>query len=159
MIQSEQLIHSFYTAFLARDYTTMQNCYTNDATFSDPVFQNLNAAEVKGMWEMFCKRSNDMHLTYSIRFADENHVEAIWIPDYTFSATGRHVTNHIKSRFTIKDNKIIRHHDHFSFYKWSSQALGIPGILFGWTPLIKNKIRKSANINLQKFMATNELAN
>ena len=65
MHANEQLIHNFYSAFLDKDYQTMQNSYAEEATFSDPVFQHLSVQEVRAMWEMFCKRGKDMQLTFS----------------------------------------------------------------------------------------------
>lgn len=155
MQQNEQLIRNFYDAFIRKDFVTMQNCYDNNSTFSDPVFSNLNAEEVKAMWEMFCKKGKDLQLTYSIKHVDSKYVEANWIPTYTFSATGKKVVNNITSKFIIENNKIISHHDHFNFYKWASQALGFPGLLLGWTPMIKNKVKKSAAKNLQQFIKNN----
>lgn len=152
MHANEQLIHNFYSAFLDKDYQTMQNSYADEATFSDPVFQHLSVQEVRAMWEMFCKRGKDMQLTFSIQHADDKYVHATWIPNYTFSATGRPVTNYITSKFTIVDKKIVSHVDHFNFYKWSSQALGLSGTLLGWTPMVKNKVRKTAMKNLHIFM-------
>ena len=57
---NQQLITTFYSAFQKKDYKTMQNCYADNATFSDPVFVNLNATEVKAMWEMLCIRGTDL---------------------------------------------------------------------------------------------------
>lgn len=156
MQPNESLIYNFYTAFINRDYPTMQNSYTDDATFSDPVFQHLNATEVRCMWEMFCKRANDMDLSFTIDKVTENEVIANWIPRYTFSATGKFVENHITSTFTIRDNKIVSHIDHFDIYKWSRQAFGVSGMLLGWTNFMQTKIRTKALGNLHKFMATHQ---
>lgn len=40
----------------------MKNCYAEKATFNDPVFQNLNATQVRAMWEMFCVKSKDLKI-------------------------------------------------------------------------------------------------
>ncbi len=55
IMQEKELIIKFYTAFQQRDYKTMQDCYHEEAVFLDPVFEDLNATEVKYMWEMLCK--------------------------------------------------------------------------------------------------------
>ncbi|MDB5894551.1 MAG: snoaL-like protein, partial [Rhodoferax sp.] len=36
---------------------------------------------------------------------------------------------------------------------WSRQALGAPGMLLGWTPMLRNKVRAQAAANLRKFLA------
>ncbi|MEJ7820969.1 MAG: hypothetical protein WKF85_01535 [Chitinophagaceae bacterium] len=38
MNNNEELIQTFYDAFGRLDYTTMQNCYSVDPVFNDPVF-------------------------------------------------------------------------------------------------------------------------
>jgi hypothetical protein len=35
----------------------------------------------------------------------------------------------------------------------TGQALGIPGLLMGWTPFLRAKVQTTANENLQKFLA------
>ena len=48
-----RLIRSFYEAFQAKDAETMNAWYDPEARFSDPVFPDLNAEQVKAMWSMF----------------------------------------------------------------------------------------------------------
>ena len=85
---NQQLITKFYTAFQNKDYKTMQDCYAENATFSDPVFENLNVAEVKAMWEMLITRGKDLQLEFSNVEANETMGSAEWIATYTFSASG-----------------------------------------------------------------------
>lgn len=151
-MNNEQLITAFYTAFQQKDYQTMQSLYADDATFSDPVFQNLDAREARAMWEMLIRRGKDMQLTFNHVVANGDVVTANWEATYVFSSTGRTVTNRIKATFTIKDGRIVSHTDRFPFYTWARQALGLPGLLLGWTPVIQNKIRRNARENLTRFM-------
>lgn len=130
----------------------MQDCYAADATFSDPVFTGLNAAQVKSMWEMLCKKGKDLVVEFHGLTATGNTATISWIAHYSFSATGRKVVNRVHARFLIENGKIVQHTDHFDFYRWARQALGITGLLLGWTPFLKKKIRKSALQNLQDFM-------
>ncbi len=130
----------------------MQSCYHQDAGFSDPVFTGLNAAEVKSMWEMLIRASSDLQLDFSEVSANQTSGSARWVAHYTFSSSGKKVVNRIKAEFVFKDGLIYRHNDHFNFYSWTRQALGFPGLLLGWTPLIRNKIRASAKKNLARFM-------
>ncbi len=151
---NEQVIQRFYTAFQKLDYTTMQNCYTDDAVFSDPVFGLLQGAEVKAMWEMLCKSAADFSLTFSdIQLLDEEYTTCHWIATYTFSKTGRRVVNKIKAHMRIENGKITEHTDKFDLWKWSRQALGIPGLLLGWSNFIQGKVHRNAKKSLEKFMA------
>lgn len=162
MNASENVILHFYTCFANKDIKGMQDCYADNATFKDPAFGELNAVQVRKMWEMLIKSGKDMRVEFSNITADEydgttNEYSgtAEWTAWYTFSVTGNKVINRIKASFLISDGKIIRHHDDFSFYKWARQALGFPGLLLGWTPFLKNKIHKKATHNLRLYMAAN----
>lgn len=152
MQSNTTLISTFFKAFQNKDYKTMQNCYAENALFSDEVFINLNVLEVRAMWEMFCRNGKDLQIEFSKIQADDDMVSTEWTATYTFSKTNRKVVNHIKSKFNLADGKIISHTDHFNFYNWASQALGLPGILLGWTPLLKNKIRRDAFNSLLKYI-------
>jgi ketosteroid isomerase-like protein len=152
---NEQLIHHFYSCFQNKDFRGMQACYADHAVFSDPVFRNLNAAEVKAMWQMLIERGKDLQLEFKNVNAGEKTGSAEWIAHYTFSVTGNKVTNHIHADFVFEDGKIVKHTDHFSFYKWARQALGTTGLLLGWTPFIQNKVRTGAMKNLAAFIKKN----
>jgi len=69
-----------------------------------------------------------------------------------FSPTGRGVHNKIDARFEFRDGKIIRHRDSFDFWAWASQALGPTGRLFGWSGVVKNRVRSQAASNLAAFL-------
>jgi ketosteroid isomerase-like protein len=151
MSQSE-IIRNFYEAFQRRDYRQMQTLYHDEGTFSDPVFQNLDAKEVRAMWAMLLTSSKDLRIEFGNITADSVEGQCHWEAWYTFSRTQRPVHNIIDAAFTFRDGKILRHHDTFDFWRWSRQALGMTGILLGWSPLIKNKIRVAAKERLSMFM-------
>lgn len=152
MNDNEKLIEHFYNSFARKDYKAMQDCYADNATFSDAVFQNLNSAQVRAMWEMLITRGKDLELRFQNISADEKSGSCEWIANYTFSQTGKKVENHIKANFEFENGKIIKHLDTFDFYKWSSQALGITGTLLGWTSFLKNKVQQKAMKSLSEFM-------
>ena len=152
MTTDEQLIHTFYTAFKKGDYLTMQRSYADNARFSDPVFKDLNASQVRAMWEMFLRTNKTLSVDFSGVRQQGDLITADWVAHYTLSSTGNPVSNHIKAEFSITDGKITRHTDHFNFYGWSRQALGLTGTLLGWTPYIKNKIRRTAHASLLRFI-------
>jgi ketosteroid isomerase-like protein len=146
------LIQQFYTAFQAKNYGVMQDAYHTGAVFSDPVFQGLSSKEVKCMWQMLITSAKDMEITCSDISADETTGRCVWQAWYTFTTTGRKVHNIIHASFAFREGKIYRHNDHFNFWRWSGMALGTPGLLLGWSPLIRNKVRKTARRRLEKFM-------
>ncbi len=152
MHPNAELIQRFYTAFKNKDYITMQRCYTDNASFTDEAFVNLNAAEVRAMWEMLIKSGKDLTLEYSNIQANDTTGSAMWVATYTFSRTGNKVVNHIQAEFAFSENKIVSHRDHFNFYKWSRQALGLTGWMLGWTSPLQKKVQQTARKSLQAFM-------
>ncbi|ETZ19730.1 nuclear transport factor 2 family protein [Pedobacter sp. V48] len=156
MTQNEELIRHFYISFQNKDIKAMQDCYADSATFSDPVFTNLNAKQVRSMWAMLIKSGKDMRIEFKNISGNEQVVSAEWDAYYTFSATGNMVVNRIKASFLIENGKITKHTDHFNFYIWAKQALGFTGLLLGWTTFLRNKISTKAKGNLETFMASSK---
>lgn len=156
MNKNEEILNSFYTAFQNRDYQSMQQYYADNAIFNDEVFRNLNAGQVKAMWEMLIKRGRDLQIEFRNVMATDTTGSVGWTARYTFSQTRRPVVNHILATFEFENGKIIRHTDTFDFYRWARQALGINGLLLGWTPFLKTKVKKTAMGSLDKFMAAKQ---
>ena len=147
------LITRFYQAFQQLDAQAMAACYTDDVLFSDPVFGQLRGQDAVDMWRMLTSRAKDFTLTFDQVQADAQRGSAHWVATYVFSQTGAIVVNDIQARFVFRDGKICEHHDHFDVWRWSCQALGIKGVLLGWTPLVKNAIRARAEKGLKAFQA------
>ena len=153
MNNNKQTIERFYTAFQQLDYNAMQQCYSDDIIFSDPVFLLLKGEEVRAMWEMLCKNARNFSLSFSdIELIDEEYATCGWTASYTFSKTGKKVVNNVKAFMKLKDGKIIEHSDGFRLSSWAAQALGWKGVLFGWTGFMKRGIQKNARKNLAYFM-------
>jgi ketosteroid isomerase-like protein len=153
MHTNQQVIERFYTAFQQLDYTTMQDCYSDDIVFSDPVFLTLKGEYAKAMWEMLCRNAKDFSLAFSdIQLLDDEYATCRWTASYTFSKTGRKVVNHIKAYMRLKEGKITEHSDAFRLSAWIAQALGWKGVLLGWTGFMKRAVQRNAARNLEKFM-------
>ena len=152
-------LERFYTAFTQLDADTMAACYAADAQFDDPAFTLRGQREVGGMWRMLCaatqaKGRDAWSLEFSDIQVDDTSGTAHWEAHYRFSATGRLVHNRVDSQFRFNPaGHIVQQVDRFDFWAWSRQALGTPGLLLGWTPLLQNKVRRQAATNLQKFLA------
>lgn len=144
------VLERFYSAFTKRDWATMGACYHPDARFSDPVFTDLDAAGVRAMWRMLLTSGTDLRVTFRVLEENANSGRVRWEAWYTFSRTKHSVHNIITADFTLKDGLILIHQDHFSFWRWSRQALGTTGLLLGWSPLLANKVRGTAAQALAK---------
>ena len=130
----------------------MQQCYAAGIHFSDPVFNDLSGDDVSAMWHMLCNKAKDFELIFSDIQADENSGSALWEAKYTFSQTGRKVHNVIFAEFQFRNGKIVRHSDHFSFWRWSRMALGPVGIALGWSGFLKNKVQQQGLSSLKLFI-------
>lgn len=146
------VVERFYTALAQRDWAAMGACYAEEARFSDPVFPDLDAAGVRAMWKMLLSSGTDLRVTFTIGEETGTRGRSVCDAFYTFSATGRPVHNSIHSTFELRDGLIFRQHDRFNFWRWSRQALGWRGLLLGWTPLVRNKVRATAAARLAKAM-------
>ncbi len=146
------VVQRLYDAFAAKDGQGMQDCYADGATFRDEVFNLVGPTEIGGMWKMLIDGGKDLSLEVSGVSADATSGKAHWDATYTFSATGRKVLNRIDASFVIRDGLIVEHVDRFDFWSWSRQALGLPGLLLGWSPIVRNKVKAEAGKNLSKWM-------
>jgi ketosteroid isomerase-like protein len=147
------LIERFYTAFAARDAAGMLACYHPKVAFSDPAFGELDAAAAGAMWTMLVGRATVLEVTFRDVSADDRAGRAHWTARYTFSRSGRRVANEIDAAFAFADGLIIRHDDVFDLWRWARQALGPVGLLLGWSPFLRRRIRAMALKGLASFRA------
>ena len=151
---SHGLIERFYRAFDERDGDAMAACYGPDVRFSDPVFPDLRGAQAGAMWRMLTGGSKDLRVELLEHEADAERGSAHWRASYTFSQSGRSVVNDVRAVFRFENGLIVEHADTFDFYRWARQALGTSGLLLGWTPFLRNKVRRTAAARLAKFTAS-----
>jgi len=146
------LLDSFYRAFQRRDAATMATCYAPNASFQDPVF-SVTGPDVGAMWRMLCERGTDLRIDFGDIAANDTTGSASWSARYTFSATRRPVHNRIRAQVAFEGGRIVRHTDQFSLHRWAAQALGLKGLLLGWTPMVQGAIRRNAATALARFTA------
>jgi ketosteroid isomerase-like protein len=151
MNDSTVLIKNFYQAFNQRDWQRMADYYADDAKFHDPVFQDLDATQVRTMWRMLLESAPDLVVNLTDVSTQGDKAQAVWEARYLFPKTGRPVHNLVTAHFSFRDDKILTHVDDFDLWRWSAQALGGPGRLFGWTNFIRSKIRDQAQAQLKRY--------
>ena len=151
--ENKRLIERFYEAFDRRDGEAMAACYAPQIRFSDPVFPGLENDQPGAMWRMLTGRADDLRVELLEHDADETSGSAHWKATYTFTQTGRPVVNDVQARFRFEDGLIAQHDDSFSFFRWSRQALGAPGLLLGWTPVLQKATQRKARAGLDEYMA------
>jgi len=146
------MLERFYAAFARGDGAAMAACYAPGARFTDPVF-DVSGSEVGAMWSMLCERATDLRVEWRDIRADDTRGSAHWEPRYTFSATRRPVHNVIDAAFTFAAGRIVRHVDTFDLWRWTRMALGAKGLLLGWSPLVRDAVRKQARRGLEAWIA------
>lgn len=157
MKPNEQIIEEFYSGFAAANSTTMNSCYHPEVVFTDPVFGTLQSQDVRDMWDMLIEKSNgNITIKFSNVVSNNTTGSVDWIANYVFSSTNRKVRNVVHAQFEFKDGLIYRHKDNFDLYHWSKQALGLKGLLLGWTPFFKRKIQQQALQSLRSFQRNKE---
>lgn len=152
--RNEATIRRLYAGLDSHDGEAMASCYASDARFTDPVFPDLTGAQAGDMWRMLASRATDLAVDLPEAKADAEAGAARWIATYTFGATGRNVVNRVRSDFRFNSaGLIVEQHDDFPFWRWSRQALGPAGLVLGWTPLLRSKVRANAAAELARFRA------
>lgn len=146
---SAATIRRFYTAFNEHDGDAMAALYAPGVRFEDPAFGELHGSEAGDMWRMLTQRAT----TLSVELAEHDDTSARWIARYEFAQTGRNVVNDVRASFTFDGDLITEHEDRFSFHAWARQALGPPGLLLGWTPILQASVRRKARAQLEAFRA------
>jgi ketosteroid isomerase-like protein len=153
-------IERLYAAFERLDADAMAACYAPDARFDDEAFSLRGRESIGAMWAMLCDavkaKGRDVWRLEASAITERG---AHWEATYRFSATGRLVHNVIDAEFEFDAAGSITHHrDRFDFWRWARQALGAPGLLLGWTPLLRAKVRAQAAKNLERFVAARKAA-
>ena len=148
-----ELIARFYDALARRDAAAMAACYHPQATFSDPVFPDLDHDAAVAMWTMLCSRGSGVGVEASGIQADDRQGRAHLRASYLFSATGRRVVNEIDSTFTFRDGLIARQEDRFDLRRWIAQAFGPVGAAIGWLPPVQGALRRRFAATLSAWRA------
>lgn len=150
------LITRFYRGFQRLDAEAMIACYTEDIVFSDPAFGRLQGREVGDMWRMLIRRARDFSVDFDQVRSEDSSGQAHWVARYQFSQTGRSVVNEVQARFGFRDGLIAMHDDRFDLWRWSRQALGVKGLLLGWTPALQRAVQAQARRSLVTFSTADQ---
>lgn len=150
----------FYSAFAQLDPASMATCYAPSVRFQDEVFTLDGRDQVMAMWFMLCESLHanggrrDWKLNYRMVSVEPRQARLEWSARYHFGKMQRPVHNRIQATLRFDEAGLItHHHDSFDFWRWSRQALGMPGVLLGWSPMLRRKVRARAQAGLARYMA------
>lgn len=152
----EARVRELFAAFARGDAEGMARCYHRDVFFTDPVFPRLRGDEAADMWRMLLGRASGLEVTLEEAQGDEDGARAAWTARYAFGPRRRPVVNRVRSLFAFRDGLIVRHYDHFSFWRWASQAFGPTGAALGWFAPFKWRVRREAAARLEGFRASRQ---
>ncbi|WP_405325501.1 nuclear transport factor 2 family protein [Leeuwenhoekiella sp. LLG6367-2.1] len=153
MHPNEELLNTFYKSFKDHNPKEMTACYGKNITFTDPAFGHIKGDRVRAMWHMLIERGgDDLTIKYEDIQADDYTGSAKWVATYYFGPNRRKVVNHVVGTFYFQNGKILQHTDHFDLWKWSRQALGVKGILLGWSDYMKLKIQQESSKKLSLYL-------
>jgi hypothetical protein len=150
----------FYSAFAQLDPAAMAQCYASEVRFQDEIFTLEGRDQVMAMWFMLCESLHtsgsrrDWKLNYRVAAVDSMAVRLEWSARYHFGKSQRPVHNRIMATLQFDAAGLITaHHDRFDFWRWSRQALGMPGVLLGWSPMLRRTVRARARAGLDRYTA------
>jgi len=145
--------NKFYTAFSNKDIEGMIECYADNVIFTDPAFGTLEGDRAKAMWRMLLSnQESNLSVNFQLLEDTQHNAKVDWQASYLFGPSKRQVLNKIQATIELEDDKITKHTDHFSLWKWTGMAFGIRGYLIGWTPAMKRVVQKTTNKALNKFI-------
>jgi ketosteroid isomerase-like protein len=147
MDKDERTLRKYWTSLAAVDAEAMAACYAQDATFRDPVFE-LQGPDIGAMWKMLFSGARGLKIVTGPLEVRDGAAEGTWKATYAFSKNGRVVHNTIHATLRARDGEIVEQVETFPFWKWSRMALGMKGTLLGWTPLVRNAVRRQAQARL-----------
>lgn len=147
------LITTFYRAFADGDAEGMIDCYHADVVFEDPAFGRLEGERARAMWRMLLSSDGNPRIHFSDVEANDTTGSAEWMAHYQFGAKKRNVVNMVVANFRFQDGLIIEHTDTFDLWAWSRQALGLNGLLLGWSGFMRNQIQATTKERMDRFMA------
>jgi ketosteroid isomerase-like protein len=149
------LLQRLFSSLNQHDHKTMAACYHSQATFTDIAFDLRGRQQIHAMWHMICQpgdHKSDIHAMFNVVRADDQRGWVNLVDDYTFSSTGRKVTNVIDSYFCFEEGLIVKQHDFCDARAWASMAVGgLSGLLAAQFHFLRSlKARQMLNKFVEK---------
>ena len=110
----------------------------------------MSAALITQFYAAFGARD---HAAMARCYAPDAHFSDPVVPDLPDAQVAAMWRMRCERAKDLRDGRIARHEDRFDLYAWSRQALGVPGMLLGWAPLVQNRIRRQAGAALARAIA------
>ncbi len=149
---NKTIIEKFYMAFQHLDVHGMNQGYSEQVIYSNPIVGLLHNDEVRDMWKIFFNNAKNISIHFSeIELLDQEYATCKWHIEYTFSKSARKIAVQAKSFMRLREGRIIEHSDAFRLSTWIGQAYGWKGFLFGWTGFMKRRIQLKFRKSLLRY--------
>jgi len=133
MHRNAVLLQRLFVSLNGHNDQAMAECYHPGARFRDIAFDLQGKKEIAAMWKMIC--AGDIQAKFEVIHADDREGHVKVLDEYTFSDTGRKVSNPIESRFEFRDGLIAVQTDTCDPVAWAAMAIG------GFTGFLAGRIR------------------
>jgi hypothetical protein len=120
--------------------------------FSDPAFP-ISTRGVAAMWRMLCERGKDLACRLRHRADASTGARTVVRTTRIRPPAGTSRTGSMR-RSRSATAASPSHRDRFDLYRWARQALGVPGLLLGWSPPMQSAIRRKAAAALAAWRAS-----
>ena len=149
----EQQIRKFYADLEQGRAEACIEQLSAGATFEDPIFGNVGPGEVPSLLRFLCANPSPGRRfeVHEVQIHDGDRATVQWTAHYTFPTTGRAVANQIETPMSFRADKLHSYADRFDLWRWMGMALGPVGGLFGWTPMLQDKVRSTVRGRLARF--------
>lgn len=162
-MSNHQVVDKFLSCYQKHNYEGMQSCLGGDVRFSDFAF-DIHGKDVMAMWHWFCTQYPPREQPIAVpefKILEESGDEVLakYRVSYSYGESQRPVDYFIKSRFTLKNDKIVEQHDDFfniSEFEFAKMAFGLPVQLLALTPLLRIVVRREAEKKLGQFVRERE---
>ena len=147
-MNDKNLIIRFMEAFALRDFSAMNEMYSQDVQFFDPLFGYISEGAVVDMWQFRFALCELFELTFdNCNDEGDGYFTCVYRVKWKRGKSDNQIIDmKMKAYFRVRENRIIEHSDGFSVHEWCSKHFGWTGKLLGWNRFyqqsIKNKIRK-----------------
>jgi hypothetical protein len=151
MHSHESLVRSLYAALAARRPEEAAACYHPDIFYSDPLHPRLRGEAVVDLWRMRLAPGTACEIRLDEASGGDQGAMARWT--MRTQVRGRPVEIRGRSLFAFREGRISRHYDHYSLWRWSTQAFGPAGATLGWLGPVRWALRSRARRALERFSA------
>lgn len=150
MLNNNEIVARFYTAFSKLNAAEMLDCYEADILYNDPIFGLLQADKVHAMWQMICNNASNMSCNFgNIQQVDDEYITCNWKTSYFFKPLNKRVVYDAKAYMKIVNGKITEHSDGYRLSTWIRKTYGFPGMLLGWSGFMQKKVQKRYRLQLK----------